>query len=635
MLFRSQGGSAMAASNPKPSKGEWETLPFPEQANWMQSVHTTMLPNGKVLMVSGSSFRTELEGENGNYKFVEPIDLADYDVVNNAGLLDPETGEIERIPVPPALQFDPTIGADGEKTTNDLFCSGHVQLANGDVLFVGGTNSYYAGGAFTGTKWLNLYHWRTGEWENVGRMKDGRWYPSVITLADGKVALFAGLRFNRPNQINPSVEIYDPETNQLHDFDLRRIENSPFNTKVKSEDVFDSIDLYPRIFPLKDGRLFITGDEAGIAGVLVPHSSKHSYFMTIEESEKGELSVSFERGPDRAEPNKAYGSAVQIPNSQEVLLLGGIIGTNSISFGREGNTEGFPEKARVATSLQHWISPENSGQKQGEWEIFPDFLDRPRANLQAVILPTQQILIINGGEYPEYKPVYEPLLLTPDAATPAGYQTESLNPAKLPRLYHNGAILLPDARVLIIGGNANRTAREKDGTLHVDVLGDPKTYFRFPELKNQAGEVEAFAVETYYNDPQHYFADGNPEPFVPSEIWQGEIFSPPYLFKPGSRPEIIMSPKNLKYGVSDRITVKNATADASVVLVKLGAVTHSFDYGQRLAQLPIKAVSEDNSVISIIAPDNPHLYPPGYYMMFYVNDAGKPSHAEIVNLEKS
>ncbi len=628
ILLRGEAAiAAVMAMGSKETMGAWETIPMPPPGDRLQSVHTTLLPNGKVLMVNGSSFRSTLVKEDGTYKFIEGVDLTNYDVINNTGLLDPVTGEFERIPSPPALAYDKDLK---HKTTNDLFCSGHVQLANGDVLFVGGTGRYYPGGAFTGSKWLNIYHWQTGKWENVGQMQDGRWYPTLVPLSDGKVAIFSGLKFGAPNQINPSLEIYNPNTNKLQYIDLQTVENSPFNTKVEKEDVYDSIDLYPRIFPLNDGRLLITGDEAGIAGVLVPHYSQQSYIMSIDETGSGDLSVSFEVGAERPEPSKAYGTALQVPNSEDVLLFGGIIGTNSISFGRGGNTDGFPG-ARIATSLQHWISPEHSSEKHGKWEIFPQFLDRPRANLQAVILPDQEILVINGGEYPEYKPIYQPLLLTPDDNTAEGYKTKSLNPAKFPRLYHNGAILLPDARVLVIGGNANRAAVEKDGTVHVDILGDPQTLFEIAKLKNKANKIETFDIDTFYKDPQHYFAEGDSEPFVPAEIWQGEIFSPPYLFTPGNRPEITSTPDTLKYGQSGTITVADSTSNGSLVLNKLGSVTHSFDYGQRLVELPIN--SQAGESLEFTAPTNSNLYPPGYYMMFYVNDSGKPSHGKIVKLE--
>ncbi|MFM8005216.1 MAG: hypothetical protein ACKO86_09770, partial [Dolichospermum sp.] len=153
-------------------------------------------------------------------------------------------------------------------------------------------------------------------------------------------------------------------------------------------------------------------------------------------------------------------------------------------------------------------------------------------------------MVINGGQYPEYKPVYEPLLMTPNDNATAGYTTKSLKPGKFPRLYHNGAVLLPDARVLVVGGNANRAAVTKDGKVRVDVLGDPQTFFTFAKLHNKPcqpqksckPETEEFDIDTFYENPQYYYAEGDPEPFVPAEIWQGEIFSPPYLFKSGERP---------------------------------------------------------------------------------------------------
>jgi hypothetical protein len=151
---------------------------------------------------------------------------------------------------------------------------------------------------------------------------------------------------------------------------------------------------------------------------------------------------------------------------------------------------------------------------------------------------------------------------------------------------------------------------------------------------NTEDEYETF-LANYYKDPQHtYFAEGDPLPFVPAEIYEAEIFSPPYLFKPGARPEINDAPETLKYGESGTITVKDATQDGSLVMVKLGTVTHSLDYGQLLAEATINNVNLGaTSAIDFTAPENANLYPPGYYMMFYVNDIGKPSKAKMVKLE--
>ena len=616
------------------AQGRWQAAPLPEPEKRIQSVHSVLLPNGKVLMVNGSSFRTQYISPDpsspGKGRFVESIDLGHPGWTDNSGLWDPATGKLQRISSPPAMVFDPSVGDQGKMTANDLFCSGHLQLSDGNVLFAGGTGSYYAGGAFTGSKWLNLYDWKQNKWRVVGRMAGGRWYPTLIEMANGKVAIIGGLDFNEPNQINPSLEIFDPANGAIQEIDLRTIEGSPFNTKIVGEDVYDTIDLYPRVFSLADGRFLLTGDEAGIEGVLVPHRSRNTYVMAIQEGADGLAQVSFSPGPLRQETNRAYGTAVQIPGSEEVLLIGGIVGSNSISFGREGKIDSnrFPGVS-VSRTLQHW----RPGDGGGSWTSTPNFLPTPRANLQAVILPTRQLLVLNGGVFPEYQPRRDPLLLTPDPAAAGGYRVETQPEATFPRLYHNGALLLPDGRVLSTGGNANR-ATHTDAGLRVDVLGDPETFFRFPSFRNAKGEEEAFSIDTFYTDPQHYFADQSTEPFVPAEIWQSEIFSPPYLASETDRPRISQAPQQLSYGETFTIAVSASESSAAAkdaVLVKLGSVTHSFDFGQRLATLEGES-SPSGDRLSLKAPSNANLYPPGYYMLFCLDQRGIPSQARIVQL---
>lgn len=615
-------------------QGRWQLSPMPDPKNRMQSVHSVLLPNGKVLVVNGSSFRTQYlspdpaKGAAG--RFVEGIDLGRAGWTDNSGLWDPTTGTLERISSPEPMLFDPTAGDQGAMTPNDLFCSGHLQLSDGNVLFAGGTASYYNGGAFTGSKWLNLYDWKRNEWRTLGRMAAGRWYPTLFELASGRVAILGGLDFDKPNQLTSLLEIFDPSTGSLQAIDLTTIEGSPFNSKIVGGEVYDTVDLYPRVFSLADGRFLLTGDEAGIEGVLVPHASHNTYLMAIDERADGMVAVSFSPGPQRQETNRAYGTAVQVPGSEEVLLLGGIVGSNSISFGREGkiDTKRFPGVS-VSRTLQHWTPGEGGGQ----WTATSNFLPTPRANLQMVILPTEQLLVMNGGVFPEYQPRRDPLLLTPDSSAPGGYRQEPQPLAMLPRLYHNGALLLPDGRVLSTGGNANR-ATHVGSEVRVDVLGDPETFFRFPTFRNNHGEEEGFDLETFYQNPEHYFADGNKEPFVPAEIWRSEVFSPPYLPVNNDRPRILSAPAGIAYGKDFSVRVAPSQAGGAVtkaVLVKLGSVTHSFDVGQRLAPLGIESAQEDGS-LRLMAPGNAHLYPPGYYMLFCLDSRAVPSEARMVRL---
>lgn len=678
--------TVISANIENASKGQWQTVPLPvDKKDWMQGVHTSLLPNGKVLVVNGSSNRNTLVQEGTSNKFIDGVNGRDYAVVDNSALFDPKTNTFERISSPNAIE---------NKQSNDPFCSANVHLPDGNVLFISGSHRYYPGEKFEGSKQTNLYNWdtenpqdQTKTWSTVGQLREGRWYPTPITLATGELVIFSGLKYDKPNQITPSIEIFDPKTNKFQYIDLTYVENSPFNTKIeytdnytytvvkKDEkgrpidengdlipgdptnklvketlsgsrkiDAYDSIDLYPRIFPTPDGKLLITGDGAGKSPLEI-HESNKTYLMSLKKDINGKFTVSFEIGPDRKNISKVYGTGILDPNKEgDVLLMGGIIGTNDINFGRpyqgkkendsfEKNSYNYNLAAkgvRTADTLERWSA------EKGEWKIYPKFLNKPRAMGQAVILPTKQILVVNGGEYGEYKPIFEPLLMTADKSSPGGYKTEPMNPGKFPRLYHNNAVLLPDARVLVIGGNPSRAARSKDGKVHVDVLPDPKNYYTIPQFKDKDGNVQTFDLDKYYQDPKAYFVDGDPEPFVPAETWQAEIFTPPYLLKAGPRPEFVKAPDTLKYGAEGTAVLNNTNKPGSLVLIKLSSGTHSFDFGQRLADLKIRPLLSLSNTLSVTftAPTNANLYPPGYYMMFYVNDDGVPSEAKFVKLEQ-
>jgi hypothetical protein len=164
---------------------------------------------------------------------------------------------------------------------------------------------------------------------------------------------------------------------------------------------------------------------------------------------------------------------------------------------------------------------------------------------------------------------------TPGVPTPAG----GAGFAKFARLYHSVALLLPDATVATAGSNPQRG--------------------------------------TY----DHHI----------------EIYSPAYLFNangsPATRPVITYAPLRIGYN-STPFTVQ--TPDAlnigSVVLVKPGSDTHAYDMEQRLVGLTFTAAS---GVLTVNAPPNSNLAPPGYYMLFVLNRAGVPSVARFVQVSQN
>jgi hypothetical protein len=152
-------------------------------------------------------------------------------------------------------------------------------------------------------------------------------------------------------------------------------------------------------------------------------------------------------------------------------------------------------------------------------------------------------------------------------------------PNAFPRLYHSNSLLLPDATVLVAGSNPARGTYEQNS----------------------------------------------------------EIYSPPYLFNAdgsqATRPTITsVTPATFTYGGAFQVQTADAASITSVVLMRPGAPTHSFDMEQRLVEL---SFTTGNGVLNVTAPPNGNIAPPGYYMVFILNANGVPSLASFVQLSSS
>ncbi|CAI8600939.1 unnamed protein product [Vicia faba] len=210
-----------------------------------------------------------------------------------------------------------------------------------------------------------------------------------------------------------------------------------------------------------------------------------------------------------------------------------------------------------------------------------------------VILPNGDVLIINGamkgtqGFELGSDPCLNPVLYRPDE--PVGLRFMVLNPGTVARMYHSTANLLPDGRVLLAGSN-------------------PHVFYRF--------DVE-----------------------FPTEL-RLEAFSPEYLDsdKTNIRPEIVEIPETVSYGVGFDVVVSVGLPVVGVIEVNLGSApfaTHSFSQGQRLVKLGVNSAVPDGGDgrwrIRCTAPPSGMVAPPGYYMVFAVNQ-GVPSVARWIHV---
>jgi len=201
----------------------------------------------------------------------------------------------------------------------------------------------------------------------------------------------------------------------------------------------------------------------------------------------------------------------------------------------------------------------------------------PRIQMNAVILPTGKVLALGGSAINEDPSTAS---LAADLFDPVGETWVSAGVGAYPRLYHSVALLLPDATVWVAGSNPVRGTYEE----HM------------------------------------------------------EIYSPAYLFAldgsgnviPAPRPTITNVPTEVGYGTKFNIKTSNSTDINSVVLVRPGSSTHSFDMEQRLVSLAFQPGA--TGTVKASAPPNGSIAPPGYYMLFLINQAGVPSTAKFLHL---
>ncbi|MFM7364032.1 MAG: hypothetical protein ACKO11_05925 [Cuspidothrix sp.] len=223
--------------------GAWYMLPMPEEKDRMQAVHAALLPDNTVLIVNGSSNRNRVT-ENG--KIEDGVNTKDDKVVDNTSIFDPSLSDPYYTKDSPNFTKSPfkrinSLPAEINGESNDPFCSGHLQLPNGDVLFIGGSRSYYPGVRFSGSKQASIYHWKKDEWkttekgemrwENLGLTKDGHWYPTLIPLADGAIASFSGFTTDPSQIVSTLVEIYDPNAPKDQAWQSIDVKNIPNNKK--------------------------------------------------------------------------------------------------------------------------------------------------------------------------------------------------------------------------------------------------------------------------------------------------------------------------------------------------------------------------------------------------------------------
>ncbi|MFF6776113.1 galactose oxidase-like domain-containing protein [Streptomyces sp. NPDC012637] len=239
----------------------------------------------------------------------------------------------------------------------------------------------------------------------VAPMKDARWYPTLVTLDDGKVLAVSGL--NDVGDVVPGDnEIYDPKT------------------KKWSKGPFRYFPTYPALFLTKGGKLLYTGSNAGYGPA---EKGREPGLWDLKKN-------SFTKLGGLTDPDQLETSAsLMLPPAQhqKVMVLGG-----------GGVGESPASTARTSIIDLSKDSP-----------VFSDGPALPQGTryLSSVLMPDDTVFTSGGSG--DYRGRGGSNILKAQFYDP---RSNAFNEAAEPtvgRNYHSEALLLPDGRVATFGSD--------------------------------------------------------------------------------------------------------------------------------------------------------------------------------------
>ena len=327
--------------------GQW-TEPFDLP---LIAIHSAMLPSGKVLLFSAEHGVPGIHG----------------------WLLDPGSQALTEVQPPDGWNPD---------------CAGHSFLPDGRLLVAGGTLSF---NPLLGSKRAYLFDPFVEQWIRIEDMRNGRWYPTTVTLPDGRVMVMSGLN-GADGALNPDIEVWDVGSQA---WELLGQKTNPF---------------YPYLHIMPSGLVFRSG----------PDRQTEAF---------NPATALWSPVADMLFPGRYEAPSVLLPPTLDrVMVIGGYPGT--------GSPTGTAEIIDFSNPAPEWAGVTH--------------MALARMEHSAVLLPDGQVFVVGGqsnGGNPGNAVMIPELF---DSETGAW---EQVAPHQVPRMYHATAILLPDGRVLVAGSD--------------------------------------------------------------------------------------------------------------------------------------------------------------------------------------
>lgn len=227
----------------------------------------------------------------------------------------------------------------------------------------------------------------------LGFMERGRWYATLVPLLDGRLVIIAGFvgfddsyppMYSFEN--NDFVEFFDPQVfatatdkqSAWRKVSVKTTPNGPFTNQINpsfkptpgvncsarciKDNQNDVFKLYEQAYLTADGKIYLTreGDwvSARTPDTAFMRKTDATYHMHIGGT-RASPTVTFSRGPRRAESITSYGTTINDPNNGRISLFGGqptSPGTQLYQSDTQQGRKTFEIFSRLTSSLYWFFS---------------------------------------------------------------------------------------------------------------------------------------------------------------------------------------------------------------------------------------------------------------------------------------
>jgi Tachylectin/Domain of unknown function (DUF1929) len=220
----------------------------------------------------------------------------------------------------------------------------------------------------------------------------------------------------------------------------------------------------------------------------------------------------------------------------------------------------------------------------------------------------------------------QPMIIDLGSPTPGWTPTAPRALAGSPKRRNLNAVLLPTGEVFVCGGVSDDNQPDSSGVLVAELFN--------PDTNQWSTRASAALVRNYHSvallmsDGRIWTAGSNhnaqqsfPSPHVDNRELRIEIYEPPYFSM--SRPQLSGVPDNIPCGATFDVMCPQAALIRRAALLRAGSCTHAFNPDQRYIGLQFTV--QPGNRLRVTAPPDNFIAPPGYYLLFLVDNQGVPS----------